>query len=169
VTFSRKWTLVNIGASVMGHVIFVLVAYFEFVSLRPAMPSVPSGVRRETTGGDFTKFIPLYFTICLPSAILGILLTLLFLYVDCCSRPCRACCILTPLEIGVLVLDDSLVEYVKVRDSEGKKEIITKAEWKERKKSDYTFSPDPLEDSSDSPVSKSMSLHTGINEDESVL
>jgi hypothetical protein len=131
--------------SVIGHIIFV--AYI---------------------GANYQRDIQTYLMVCLPPAIIGMILSLLFLYLDSCSS---CICTLTPLQIGVLVLDDALVEYVKVKDSGGKKEIITMAEWRERKQIDSTSPPeeDCSGSTSQSAPSEPVPWHTGSNEDESVL
>jgi hypothetical protein len=164
VTFSWKWTLVNIGVSVMGHIIFVTVLYSEPIQ-KLGIWEQPQRLHSYFLNNAYKPF-------CLPTSIIGMLLTLLVLYLDSCrSVMCCTCCPPAPLQIGVLVLDDAMVEYVEVRDSRGREEIITKTEWRARERSESALQPDPAEVCFGSTRESAGSglLCTGISDVESVL
>jgi hypothetical protein len=191
VTFSRKWTLVNILVSVMGMIPLAVLTYVQVQRWIDGPWSI-DGYGSKLTNSDLAWFYILsyirqfnsislaliFMTIIFLPAIVGMIFTLLFMYLDsCCSCLCSACTP-APLQIGVLMLDDALVEYVEVRDAGGKKEIVKKTEWRERQKSQRQKSNSESSEnlylhtlySSNQSVSKSEALPTGISEvEESVL
>jgi hypothetical protein len=110
VKFSRRWTFINLGLSLLGHIVYSSLIYM-MVKDKPVEFDA-SGRRRL----EAWKFY--FFTFPVP--LLGFVLTLVFLLLDSCC-PCVPCG--SRLERHVLKPEDSLVEYVE-DNSTGKRMVV---------------------------------------------
>ena len=108
VTFSRNWTLANIVLSVPGHIAFGVLWL-------------------NTYTGPYTKLYLFFF----PVAILGVLLTTVFIFLQSCYSTSTL-----DLQYAVLKTSDPMTEYVVEKDSSGAEVVLTMEEWRQTKNSE---------------------------------
>jgi len=113
ITFSRNWTLANVGASVLGYSI-----YTGF-GVMMVQESVNRGCEH-----CWDWMIGVWFTYVIHFPILSVFLTILFLFLEYCCCSCSK-----DQQFGVLCVDDPHTEYVVDKYT---KEIITMEDWEER-------------------------------------
>jgi len=113
ITFSKNWTLANVGASVLGYSIFT---GFGVLYVQAAV--------NDGCGYCWDNMIKLWFTYLIHWPILSVFSTILFLFLEYCCCSCSK-----DQQFGVLCVDDPHTEYVVDKYT---KEIITMEDWEER-------------------------------------
>jgi len=113
ITFSRNWTLANVGASVLGYSIFTAVGVMMVLD-------------EVNNGCDWCwdVMIGFWFTYVIQLPILSVFSTILFLFLEYCCCSCSK-----DQQFGVLCVDDPHTEYVVDKYT---KEIITMEDWEKR-------------------------------------
>ena len=128
VVFSRWWTFVNLGLSLLGNIAYCLAVYL-LVDGKPVLLTVNGLPRLEAWR---------YYLFVIPVPILGAVLTLLFLTLDSCS-----CCALSPdLQFAVLRPTDPMVEYVLDSKAESKKVVLSELLSGENQLTSITVQPE---------------------------
>lgn len=116
ITFSRNWTLANIGASVLGYIMFTGLGVMLVQS------NVNSGCTH-----CWDVMIGLWFKFIMPLPILSVFSTILFLFLEYCCCSCSK-----DKQLGVLKVNDPHTEYVVDKNNKGEEEIITMEEWRNK-------------------------------------
>ena len=127
VVFSRWWTFVNLGLSLVGNITYCLAVYLL----------VDGKAVLRTAGGNPRLEAWQYYLFVIPVPILGAVLTLLFLALDSFS-----CCTPSPdLEFAVLRPTDPMVEYV-LDSKAGSKEVVLSEQSKENQLTSIEVQPE---------------------------